>query len=204
MPLLLALNKLVRPQSHALAQAGHHERVRNREEREVLAEGEVLSMQEDDGLVCERREARVEVRHDVRDATLHLVLLRCLKCDLDEHNLALVLGVLVQERLKRLDLLPHALNIVELVASNNNLHARISLTERAHPLGDFRVASVRRFSGGLTVNVTHVTYFSCFKCSTSIPIGNTPTSTKRSSVWMPFGSASTVRMRLTVCLKCRA
>lgn len=44
-------------------------------------------MQEHDGLVRQRREARVEVRHYVRDAALDLVLLRRLKGHLDEDYL---------------------------------------------------------------------------------------------------------------------
>ena len=76
MALLLALHELVRAQRHAFAQAGDHERVRDGEQREVLAECEVLRVQKDNGLIRECREPRVEVRDDVRDTTLRLVLLR--------------------------------------------------------------------------------------------------------------------------------
>ena len=60
-PLLLALHELMRTKCHTLAQTRYHERVRNREQREVLAERQVLRVQENDGLVRERREARIEV-----------------------------------------------------------------------------------------------------------------------------------------------
>ena len=54
---LLTFNKLVRPQCHTLPKTGHHERVRHCEEREVLAEREVLGVEENDRLVRQRREA---------------------------------------------------------------------------------------------------------------------------------------------------
>ena len=66
------------PERHALARARDEERVRDGEQREVLRERELVRVQEHDGLVRECREARVDARHDVRDAALELVSLRCL------------------------------------------------------------------------------------------------------------------------------
>ena len=42
-------------------------------------------MEEDDRLVRQRREARVEVLDNVSNTALRLILLGGLQCDLDEH-----------------------------------------------------------------------------------------------------------------------
>jgi hypothetical protein len=51
---LLALDVLVCAQGHALAEGGYDEGISDAQQGEVLREGEVLSMQEHDGLVGER------------------------------------------------------------------------------------------------------------------------------------------------------
>ena len=61
-PLLLALHELMRTERHTLAQTRDHEGVRNSEERELLAERQVLRVQEYDRLIRQGGEARVDVR----------------------------------------------------------------------------------------------------------------------------------------------
>ena len=63
------------PQSHAFAQTRHNERVGDREKRQVLVERQVLRVQEYHRLIRQCGEARVDVRHGLRDAALKLVLL---------------------------------------------------------------------------------------------------------------------------------
>ena len=52
-PALLALNKLVRSQSHTLPQTRDHERVRNGQQSQILGKREILRVQEYDRLVGE-------------------------------------------------------------------------------------------------------------------------------------------------------
>ena len=198
MALLLTLDELVRAKCHPLTETGDHEGVRNGKETEVLAEREVLRVQEDDRLVRESRESRVEVRDDVSDGALGLVLLGRLKRDLDEDHLALILGVLVQECLEGLYLEAHSLDSVQLVASDDELHPCVTLFQGLDPFHDLWFSPIHYHQYKREFQALIETHFLAVMLLTSIPMGNTPTSTKRSSSWTPFGSASAERIRLTV------
>lgn len=87
MPFLLALDVLVRTERHALARARDEERVRDGEERKVLREREIVRVQEHDRLVGQGAESTVDSRDDVGDGGLRFILLRRLKCNLDEDDL---------------------------------------------------------------------------------------------------------------------
>lgn len=97
------------------------------------------------------------------------------------------------------------LNLVQFVTADNELHAGVPLSKRLHPFSNFGITSEES-----NVVERHYrqrygqTYLFAVKLWTSIPIGKTPTSTKRPSIWIPFGRASALRIRLTVCLKCLA
>lgn len=144
---LLALHKLVRAQRHALAQARHNERVPDRQQREVLTERQVLRVQEHDGLVRQRRVARVDARDDVGDAPRRgLVRLRRLQRHLDEHDLALPLRVLVEEALECGELVLDALDLVELVSPDEDFHSGVALLQDLHPFNDFGILSVNNAS----------------------------------------------------------
>lgn len=139
MSLLLAFHELMCAQGHTLPETGDHERVSDREEREVLAEREILRVQENDRLVCEGREPRVQMRDDIRDTSLCLVLFCCLQRNLDEHRLALILWVLVEKHFKSLNFVSDTLYDVQFVATDDYLLACVALLENVDPLNDFGV-----------------------------------------------------------------
>lgn len=86
-PPLLALHELVRPQRHAFPEARDKERIRHGQQGKVLAERQVLRVEEHDGLVRERRVARVDVGDDVGDAACELARFGGLEGNLDENDL---------------------------------------------------------------------------------------------------------------------
>lgn len=87
MAALLAFDEFVRSQRHSLPQARDQEGISHGEKRQVLAERQILRVQEDDGLIRECREPGVDMRDGVGDAACQLVGLRRLKGDLDKNNL---------------------------------------------------------------------------------------------------------------------
>ena len=127
--LLLALHELVRTKGHALAETCDHEGISDGEKSEILAEGEILGVQEYHWLVRKGREARVEMRDDVGDTALSFILLRRLQSNLNKHHIPVILGVLVQEGFEGLNLLTYALNSIEFVAADDKLHPRVTLFE---------------------------------------------------------------------------
>jgi hypothetical protein len=84
-------------QCHAFAHARYQEGVRNCQERKVLTETEVFGVKEDNRLVCKCREARVYTCHDVCHPAMCLIFFRCLKGNLDEDDLVMVLWVLFKK-----------------------------------------------------------------------------------------------------------
>lgn len=133
---------------------------------------------------CERMAASVEFS-----------ILRCKSTDL-----AVVLGVLGQEVFKRKNLVPHTLendmgqymrmarstranlDVVKLVAPDDELFASVTLLEGLHPLSDLRILPREGGSGSNATKPAYITTnLFAFNVWTSIPIGNTPTSTNRSS-----------------------
>lgn len=66
-------------------------------------------MQEDDRLVRERAEARVDTGHDVTNTAKEFVLLCRLKRDLYKDNFATEVRVLVQESFEGKEFVAHAL-----------------------------------------------------------------------------------------------
>ena len=69
----LTFDPFVGTKSHTLTQAGDDERITNSQESKVLAEGQILGMKEDDWLVCEGGEARVDTSDDISNATSEFV-----------------------------------------------------------------------------------------------------------------------------------
>ena len=74
-----------------------------------MVESEVLRVQEHNRLICQRREAGVDVRDDVGNTALNFVLLRRLESDLDENDFATEVRVLVQEGFEGEELVAYAL-----------------------------------------------------------------------------------------------
>ena len=87
MPPLLALHKLVCPQSHTFPQARDQKCICYCQQSKILAERDFLGVQENDGLVGQRRERRVDASDGVRDTTGKLIGLGGLQCDLNENDL---------------------------------------------------------------------------------------------------------------------
>jgi hypothetical protein len=113
------------------------------------------------------------------------------------------LGVLLEEKLKCKQLVLDTLNLVELVTADDKLESGIALFKSLDPLFHLRVVPNEKLASFTGIFDESTDLFSV-SVRTSIPIGNTPTSTKRSSVWMPLGVASSESTRDTVCLKCLA
>jgi hypothetical protein len=118
-------------------------------------------------------------------------------------DLVAELGVLLEEELEREQLVLDALDLVELVAPDDELEAGVALLERLDPLLRLRLVSVPRVSRGRP-RCERTTHRRSVSAPTSIPIGKTPTSTKCASVWMPRGVASSASTRDTVWRKWRA
>jgi hypothetical protein len=152
--LVLAFNPLVGTKSHTFTQTGNNESIADSQKCEVLAESQVLGMKEDDRLVCEGREARVDASDDISDAAGKFVRFGGLKSDLEEDNLrmykisamqsrmkvlshlSLPFGVLVKESFEGRDFVTDTLDLIELVATDEKLHASIALLEDLHPFFD--------------------------------------------------------------------
>jgi hypothetical protein len=99
----------VGPQGHTLTQTRHNEGIADSQQGEVLAECQILGMQEHDRLVRERREPGVDTRDDVGDTTGKLVALGSLQGNLDEDDLPLPFGILVEEGFECGDLVTYSL-----------------------------------------------------------------------------------------------
>lgn len=99
----------MRPQRHPLPHTRHHKGIRNRQQRKILRETHIARVQEDNGLIRERAEARVDAGDNVADAAEELVLFGGLQSDLDEDDLAAEVGVLVEEGFKGEEFVAHAL-----------------------------------------------------------------------------------------------
>lgn len=108
-PPLLTLHKLMRPQRHSLPHARHQKRIRNRQQRKILREAHVARMQENDGLVGECAEPRVDTRDDVTNTAEQLILLGGLESDLEKDNFTAEVGVLVEESFKGKKFVAHTL-----------------------------------------------------------------------------------------------
>jgi hypothetical protein len=87
MPLLLALDKLMRPERHALAQARDQKCISHGQQCEILAERDFLCVQENDGLVCQSRKCRVDASDCVRNPASKFVRLGRLQRDLEQDDL---------------------------------------------------------------------------------------------------------------------
>ena len=77
----------MRPQRHSLPQTCNHERIGHSEQGKVLTECQILGVKENNRLVGERRETRIDSGNNVSDAALELILARSLEGDLDEDGL---------------------------------------------------------------------------------------------------------------------
>ena len=78
-------------QCHAFTHTRDKKGVCNREECKVLTKTEVIGVKEDNRLICKCREARVDACNDVRDSAVCFIFFRCLKSNLDEDDLLVVL-----------------------------------------------------------------------------------------------------------------
>ena len=75
-----------------------------------MTETEVIGMKEDNRLICKCREARIYARNDIRDSAVCFIFFRCLKSNLDEDDLLLVLRVFLEKRLKCQKFMAYTLN----------------------------------------------------------------------------------------------
>jgi hypothetical protein len=87
MPSLLTLHKFVCPERHTLPQTRDQKRICHGQQCEILTEGDFLCVQEDNGLVGQRRKRCVDASDCVRDTTSDFVGLGRLQCDLDKDDL---------------------------------------------------------------------------------------------------------------------
>lgn len=69
MPPLLALHELVSPERHSLPQTRDQKRICHGQQREILAKRDFLRVQENDGLVGQRRKRSVHASDGIRDTT---------------------------------------------------------------------------------------------------------------------------------------
>lgn len=106
---MLALDKFMRPQRHPLSQTSHHKRISSTQQSQIHRERDILRMQQHDGLIGERAESRVDVRDDVGDGCLELVLFGSSEGDLDEDYLALEFGIALEEAFECYHFVSHAL-----------------------------------------------------------------------------------------------
>jgi hypothetical protein len=86
-PPLLTLHNFVCPEHHTLAQTCDQKRICHGQQREILTERDFLCVQEDNGLVGQRRKRCVDATDRVRDTTSDFVRLGRLQCDLDKDDL---------------------------------------------------------------------------------------------------------------------
>ena len=98
------------PKGHTLTQTSHNEGIADSQQGEILAECQILGMQEHDRLVRERREPGVNTRDDVGDAAGKLVALGSLQGNLDKDNLPLPFGILVEESFECGNLVTYSLS----------------------------------------------------------------------------------------------
>ena len=87
MPLLLAFHEFVRSEGHTLAQTRDQKCICHCQQREILAERDFLRVQENDGLVSQRRKRGVNASDSIRDATSEFIRLGSLQRDLDKDDL---------------------------------------------------------------------------------------------------------------------
>ena len=87
-------------QRHAFAHACDKKGVCNRQESKVLTETEVLGVKEDDRLIRERGESRINAGNEVCNPAVRLILFRRLKGNLNEHDFLMVFWVFVEKRLE--------------------------------------------------------------------------------------------------------
>ena len=87
-------------QCHAFTHARDKKGVCNRQESKVLTETEVLGVKEDDRLICERGESRIDARNEVCNPTVRLIFFRCLKGNLNEDNFLMVFCVFFEKCLE--------------------------------------------------------------------------------------------------------
>lgn len=72
---------------HTLSHGRHDETVSDGEQRQILRECEILSLEEYDRLVGKRRELHVDPSDDIRYIALKFVDSRGGKCNLYQHDL---------------------------------------------------------------------------------------------------------------------
>ena len=101
MSFFLTYYKFMSAQCHAFAHTCDKKGICNCQEREVLAETEVVRVKEDNRLVRKRGKARVDACNDARHPAMCFVFFGCLKSNLNEDDLLMVLWVLFEKRLKR-------------------------------------------------------------------------------------------------------
>lgn len=87
-------------QRHAFAHARDKKGVRNRQESKVLTKAEVLSVKEDDRLIRERGESRINAGDEVCNSTVRLIFFGSLKGNLDEDDFLMVFWVFVEKCLE--------------------------------------------------------------------------------------------------------
>ncbi|GKT63004.1 LOW QUALITY PROTEIN: hypothetical protein ColTof3_10343 [Colletotrichum tofieldiae] len=138
---VLAEEVLVRGQVHALTLTGDHQRVGHGQQSKVLGVVDVL-LEVDDRLVGQVRPGGVDSGDDVANSRVQVRLLAARQRHLDEDNLVTPFRVLVEEQLVRQQFLANAADVVELVASHNELLALVTLLHDLNPSLDVVVAAV--------------------------------------------------------------
>ena len=87
MPPLLTLHKFVCPERHTLPQTCDQKCICHSQQREILTKRDFLRVQENNGLVGQRRKRRVDASDRIRDTTGDFIGLGRLQCDLDKDDL---------------------------------------------------------------------------------------------------------------------
>lgn len=83
----LALHELVSPERHSFAQTRDQKRICHSQQRKILAKRDFLRVQENNGLVGQRRKRGIDASDGVRDTTSNFVGLGRLQRDLDKDDL---------------------------------------------------------------------------------------------------------------------
>ena len=78
-------------------------------------------MKEHDWLIRKSGKSRVDAAYDVSHATMHFVLFRSLKGNLDQNNLLLEFWMFIQKRLEREQFVSYALEMVDLLSLYTSL-----------------------------------------------------------------------------------
>ena len=196
MSFFLTYDKFMSSQRHAFAHARDKKGVCNRQESKVLTETEVLGVKKYDRLIRERGESRINAGNKVCNSTVRLIFFRCLKGNLNEDDFLMVFWVFVEKCLKREKFMAYTLNglvnllvVVEKWDSpelRRACHDRQQVSHLHTGLSGFEpIAQLQHHACQVFHSITipertskNITHLFSLRALTSMPTGNTPTSTK--------------------------